>query len=372
MCESSCSVMIAEPVALACTTAVADATCNGDSNGSTMVTASGGVAPYTYLWDDLAAQTTQTATSLTAGTYTVVVTDANGCTVMCSAVVDEPVVLACSLMPTDVTCNGNTDGSLTVTGTGGITPYAYSLDGGPFQGVNVFSNLSAGNYVVTTRDANLCVTTCMITIDEPMPISCSTDVDDPSNCGIDDGTITITGTGGSPAYEYSLDGGAYQTGNVFGSLSAGSYTISIRDVNGCVSTCSATLALPQTPTCSVATVDAVCAGDATGELTVTATGGSAPYEYSLDGLVFQAGNSFVGLTAGMYTVTVRSAAQPNCESTCSGTVGEPLVLACSSTHTDVSCNGFSDGEATVVASGGVAPYAYLWDDLGAQTTAKAQ
>jgi len=370
MCTSTCNIIIEEPDPLTCTITKNDATCNGAADGDATVVAMGGALPYTYLWDSTPIQTTATATGLMAGSYTVTVTDANGCTTECTAMIMHPTPATCSLVTMDVSCNGGMDGLLVVTGTGGVTPYEYSLSGDPFQAGNVYNNLPAGMYIVNIKDANDCMSSCSINIVEPSPVTCAATATDATDCGIDDGTVTAAGAGGTPGYEYSINGGAYQTSGSFAGLGAGTYTVTVRDANGCTSECSATVNTPSAPMCTIfSSFDVSCNGLSDGNLTVEGSGGSGNYEYSIDGTNFVTTATFVNLSAGSYTITVRNVGDPMCTSTCNVTISEPDPLACMTTSTDVSCAGDFDGTATVVGMDGTMPYTYAWSD--GQTTSTA-
>ena len=141
MCTSSCNITITEPEPLVCVATATDALCTTADDGTSTVSAMGGTGTYTYLWDDAAAQTTTTAVGLVAGTYTVIVTDSNGCTTTCEATVNDPNAISCTTDVINADCSTMTPGSITVNGMGGTPLYEFSIDGTTFQGGNVF-NLS--------------------------------------------------------------------------------------------------------------------------------------------------------------------------------------------------------------------------------------
>jgi len=185
---------------------------------------------------------------------------------------------------------------------------------------------------------------------------------DVTDCNIIDGTITVTGIGGTGIYEYSLNGGAYQSSNSFTGLMVGTHVVLIRDANNCISECEATLIAPEVPMCNIGdVVNIACKGAATGSFMVNATGGSGVYEYSLDNTSYQSATSFTGLTAGMYTVYVRNTTSPMCVSMCSVNITEPEQLACNLMGTPISCFEGTDGTITVNATGGVMPFEYSLD-----------
>ena len=359
MCISTCSVTITEPDPLTCTTTVVAASCPGGADGSATVIPAGGTAPFSYIWSD--AQTTETAVGLSAGNYSVVVTDANDCETACDVQILEPLDLTCSLVAVNLSCNNADDGSLTVTAMGGTASYEFSLDGGPYQPGNVFSSLAAGSYIVSVRDINGCLTNCSMTITEPPVLTCTVAATDASNCGVNDGTLTVTASGGSAGYTYAVDGGTAQSSNIFLGLGAGSYTVDVVDANGCMTTCNGTINAPSAPMCSIVKEDVTCSGGSDGNITTTGSGGSGNYEYSIDGVVFQTSGVFTDLVAGSYTITVRNIGQNNCISTCNVLISEPPAIACTATGNNPSCQGGTDGNATVTITGGTAPYTYLWN-----------
>ncbi|MCB9332820.1 MAG: SprB repeat-containing protein [Lewinellaceae bacterium] len=214
--------------------------CNGAATGSINLTVSGGTPTYSYAWTGGA--TGQNPGNLSAGTYTVTVTDANGCTATTSATVTEPpgLSLSASANPTD--CNGAATGSINLTVSGGTPTYSYAWTGGA-TGQNP-GNLSAGTYTVTVTDANGCTATTSATVTEPPGLSLSASAN-PTDCnGAATGSINLTVSGGTPTYgaNVCLDGGA--TGQNPGNLSAGTYTVTVTDANGCTATTSATVTEP--------------------------------------------------------------------------------------------------------------------------------
>ena len=364
MCISTCTATITEPEVLLCTVDATNATCPSGLDGSTLVEHTGGTAPFTYLWSD--GQTTPMAANLLAGTHTVTVTDANGCIAICVGQVMEPMPLECTVVTTNLTCNSSADGTLTIGATGGTSGYEFSLDGGPFQAGNVFMNLIAGSYIVSVRDINGCLSNCSASISEPPMLTCTVAATDASNCGVDNGALTVTPEGGTAGYLFSLNGGAPQSSAFFIDVSAGFYTIDVIDANGCVSTCFATVNAPSAPMCTIVETDITCNGGSDGILDVTGNGGSGVYEFSLDGITYQSSGLFTGLLPGNYLVTVRNVGQANCTSTCSAVLSEPIPLTCTLSGLDPSCQGGTDGEATVSLTGGTAPFSYVWS-TGATT-----
>ncbi|HUM46860.1 MAG TPA: T9SS type A sorting domain-containing protein, partial [Chitinophagales bacterium] len=213
------------------TATIVAATC-GNGNGKITAAASGGTGSFTYSLDGTIFQAGSSFTSLAAGTYTLWVKDGNGCTKNLSVTVPnlEGPLLTLSASPS--TCYSN-DGTITATATGGTVAITYSNNGGAFQSSNIFTGLAAGFYTVTAKDANGCLSTTAITVGA-IAGPTVTAVASSSGCG--DGTITANASGGTPAYEYSLDGINFQSSNVFTCLAQGTYTVTVKDANDCVST----------------------------------------------------------------------------------------------------------------------------------------
>jgi hypothetical protein len=291
-------------------------TCNGGADGSATVTPSAGNTPYTYLWNTSPAQTTATASGLTAGTYTVTVTDATNCTITQTITITQPTVITITNVVATPVSNCNlTDGKISITASG---PGAlnYSIDNGTtWQASDLFIGLAAGTYNILVRNTNgTCVKTYgsnPVTITAPSaPVISGVSSTDPSNCGVNDGTITIAATGASGTLRYSINGGfSFQVSNVFNSLAAGTYNIVVKYSNNTCSVNGATqiLTAPSSPSISnIVSTNPTNCGLNNGTITVTASGASGTLQYSNDGgLTWQASNVFNSLAAGTYAIRVR-------------------------------------------------------------------
>jgi len=355
-CTTTASVLITEPDLLSAT-AVLDnnVSCNGLSDGGATVTATGGTLQYTYEWDN--GETTQAATILDAGTHTVTVTDANNCTITASVLITEPDLLtATTALDNNVSCNGLSDGGATVTATGGTLQYTYEWDNG--ETTQAATMLDAGTHIVTVTDANNCTTSASVLITEPDLLSATTALDNNVSCnGLSDGGATVTATGGTLQYTYVWDNG--ETTQVATMLDAGVHTVAITDANNCTTTASIIITEPDLLSATVVLDNNVsCNGLSDGGATVTATGGTLQYTYVWDnGETTQVATM---LDAGVHTVTITDA--NGCTTTVSITITEPPILTSATILLgNVSCNGFSDGSATVVVNGGTQPYTYQWD-----------
>ncbi|PZO28607.1 MAG: hypothetical protein DCE86_11910 [Flavobacteriaceae bacterium] len=359
-------ITVTQPTAALGGTAIkTDVSCNGGSNGTATVSASGGTPPYTYSWAP-SGGTNAMATGLAANTYTVTVTDNNGCQITRTATVNQPAAaLSGTISKTDVSCNGGNNGTATVTATGGTTPYSYSWS--PSGGTNATATgLAAGTYTVTVTDFNGCQITRTATVNQPATaLSAATGggKTDVSCNGGSNGTATVAATGGTPPYSYSWAPSGGTNASATG-LTAGTYTVTVTDFNGCQAT--RTYTINQPTALSAATgggkTDVSCNGGSNGTATVAPTGGTPPYTYSWSPSGGTAATA-TGLAVGTYTVTVTDS--NNCQVTRTFTINQPTALsAATGSKTDASCNGGTNGMATVTPTGGTPPYTYSWTPSG--------
>lgn len=310
-------------------TSVTDPSTIGGSDGSVNLTVSGGTLPYTYEWSN--AQTSQDISGLSQGSYSVTITDDRGCTTTATASVNNP---GCSLSLSEthdgVTCNGLSDGSITVTPANGTGPYSYSIDGGnTTQASATFSGLTGGNYTVLAEDANQCTATVSVVLTEPNVLTAPTVVTPLSAPGAFDGAVDVTASGGTSPYAFLWSNGA--TTEDINNLDAGNYCVTVTDNNGCVVTSCKTVSYNNPACAGFAVTNAtvqqpICPGDQ-GSITVSISGGQNPVLYSVDsGATFQNGVSLFNVAPGTYHVLVRDNA--GCEETFSG---NPIVIVAPAT-----------------------------------------
>lgn len=253
---------------------------------------------------------------------------------------------------TDVSCNGETNGQVTVTASDATTRgYQYAIDGVNFQSSSTFNSLSAGNYTITVKDNKNCMTTHAVTISEPTVITATAQTT-ASACSRNSGSITVTASGGTGPYTYSIDGNTFQTNTAFNGLAAGQYTVTIKDTNDCTFILNMTIAPISSPTLQILSLnDVSCFGASDGSLQLSAQSGVSPYTYSIDGVNFVSGTTFSGLTGQQYTVIAKDA--NGCTASNQVTISEPAVLSIQTTSvTQVDCNGASNGSITVSSTGG--------------------
>ena len=356
---SSDTITVNRVTTLPATITMTPTTC-GTSVGTITVTPTGGTGPYTYILNGgapVSAPGAYTYSGLPAGPYTVVATDVTGCTNTLNIIVTTTSTIPGTITATPTSCPLSTDGTITVTPTGGTPPYSYSLDGGPSQPGNIFINVAPGPHTVIFTDAMGCTGSVSITVvtgTTPLTANINTT---PTSCPtVNNGTITVTPTSGTPAYQYSLDGGPFVPGNIFTNLAAGAHTVTVKDLFGCTGVFNVTVIMGTGLTSTINFTNPPCSNVNNGTITITPTNGTAPYLYSLNGGPVQGSNVFTGLTPGFYTITFTDFIGCSGTNTVTLTTNPPITAT--STNVMPLCNGNANGSITINAAGGVAPYQY--------------
>lgn len=364
-CMGTSSFTLVEPSEITSVIVTGNSTC-GNPNGNILVTASGGSGGgYSYsLNAGLQVNSTGNFTGLAADEYGILITDGNGCQAEFDAIVtdsDGPAITGSN--STNISCNGGSDGTITITGvTGGTGTIEYSLNGASFQTSNTFTGLPAGTHIVVVRDANGCTGEVTVTLTEPAAFSISINTTDVSCYGGSNGTLTVIAGGGAGTLAYSVDGVNFQSSNLFDNLSEGTYTVTVKDVAGCEGTASAYIASPSQIQMTVGVLMVSCYGANDGAINAIATGGTGSIEFSLNGTNYQPLGYFNNLPGSTsYTVHARDA--NGCVTTTNVSVMEPAELALASSVSDVSCAGGDDGVIDLSITGGITPYSYEWSNL---------
>jgi len=269
------------PLPLTVSFQTTDASCNGSFNGSITPTVTGGKAPYTFNWSNpvpggsIANPTAKALNSVGAGTYQVVVTDANGCTVTGQATISEPAPLTLSLSAMDASCNGSSDGSVDLTITGGTPPYSYNWDSG--ETTEDLRAISAGSYRVEVTDANNCSAKASAIVSEPSALSLSLTPKNAGCYGTSDGSIDLAVSGGTPPYSYSWTSG--ETTQDLSAISAGTYMVNVTDANGCSAMASAIVSQPASLELILTPRDVQKRGANDGAIDLTVIGGTPKYRF---------------------------------------------------------------------------------------------
>jgi len=367
-CSTKVSVLLNDPEPIVASIAnKVHVTCFGQNNGQATVVASGGIPPYTYLWDDPLEQTTATAENLEAGQYTVIVTDYNGCQTSVMVEITQPTQLISQITSTqNVSCYGDNDGSASVDVTGGVTPYTYLWNDSENQTGSTATNLEAGTYTVTVTDANGCQTQAIAIIAEPgEPLTSTYTVNHVPCHGEETGSISIHPDGGTAPYTYLWNNG--QTGQTASKLEAGIYSVTITDANGC--TLEITDIVVEEPIAPLDVMshvtDVLCYGGYTGAIHLDVYDGTPPYSFLWNN--GDTSQHLEDVPAGIYHVEVTDA--NGCNYYISEEIKQPPKLQMINVFIeDVFCKEDSLGVIDFDVTGGVPPYEYLWSN--GETTPK--
>lgn len=363
-CTATTSIVVGQPAAaLSATANPTNITCFGLCNGSIAVNgAAGGTPGYQYSMNGGALQPGNTFSALCAGSYNLMVQDANGCQfTMTNVPITAPTdVTLTQTAITPATCGAN-NGSVTVVAAGGTPGYTYTL-GGTSNATGIFNSLSAGPKVITVTDANGCTETLNVTIVSaagPVPnISAQTNV---ACAGALTGSVSIGVSGGTGPYTYKLDAGAFQASNTFNGVSAGAHVVTVQDANGCQGTVNVNITQPTALTFSSVAVAATCNGVCDGQITVNASNATPPYQYSSNnGLTFQASNVLTGLCAGNINVVVKDA--NGCLANAVVAITQPTALTSTYGHVDPQCYQTPTGSISFTPAGGSPGYTYSIDN----------
>lgn len=363
-CTGTASANIADGPQIFPNISAVDATCNYSADGAASVAVTGGVSPYTYLWNDPAAQTTATASNLVAGTYAVTITDANGCSTTATETVEAPIPADVDISGTNLSCFNGQDGAVAVTiSNGNPAIYSYIWDDPAASTTPTVTGLAAGTYGVTVTDNNGCLVTESITITQPTQLVISMDSED-ATCGNgSDGSVSATVVGGTPLgngdYNYQWTVSNSPNVSSLDDVSPGNYSVTVSDANGCTAVGTATIGAPPVLTANLTINNVTCHGLADGQMSVTAAGGILPYTYAWanNGAT---GTSIDNLAPGNYAIVVTDSV--GCTAFASGTVSEPTELTLTTQKFDVVCVTDSDGSAVALPTGGTAPYTYAWSN----------
>jgi gliding motility-associated-like protein len=353
-CIQTGSGTISEPGGISFTSTQTGNNCFGDTNGSITLTVSGGSGPnYTYAWLPNVSST-NSATNLATGQYTITITDQLNCST--DTVIDiagPSAALSATAVGTNVSCFGLTDGNVSISAIGGTPTYTYAWSPN-VSTTAVAANLGQGTYDATVTDFNGCTATASASIIEPTAITFTTAQTDLSCFQSNDGAASVTVSGGVSPYTYTWTPNVSTTDNAT-SLASGNYNVVIADNSNCTVTTSFTLTQPTAIVLTETQVNNLCSGNANGSIDITVTGGSPAYTYTWSPNVSTT-NTATGLTSGTYVVTVFD--NINCSTSISVTITEPAPIAITPAATNLLCFGDNSGTLTISATGGTNPLSY--------------
>ncbi len=357
-CMVADSVFVGQANAINLSTDSIAALCFGSSTGIATVSASGGASTFTYQWLP-AGGTADTASALAAGVYSVIVTDANGCTQSATTTITQPANISLQFQSASTLCNADSSGTASVNVSGGTAGFQYEW--APMGGTSsLANNLKAGNYSVTVTDNNGCTSSGSVTVNEPSPLIPVTSTT-MANCNVADGSATVIVNGGTPNYSYLWSPGNSTLANPT-NLFAGIYTVRITDNNGCTQNAIANIPSGGGPVINaVTTLNATCFGSNNGAGSVSVTSGNGPFTYSWSPGNFSNAVETT-LVAGQYSIQVTDV--NGCLSIDSITISQPTILTSSLSSVPASCYGLTNGSAFVNVTGGTSPYSYSWSPSG--------
>jgi gliding motility-associated-like protein len=370
-------------------------------NGSVDLTAIGGTGALSFLWSP-GSSTSEDISGLASGTYSVLVTDENGCQVSSSVVLHAPPLLSCTTEVIsnyngqDISCAGFSDGAIEASLFGGVPPLTISWTNASSATIGTSTalfGLQQGQYILVAEDINGCQISDTINVIDPPPMSVAIAVSssyngaDVSCFSASDGTIELQVAGGTPSFTFLWTNALGVQVSILEdpmNLSAGSYGVTVQDLNGCLIDTAITITQPiiisgqASVTSNYNGADVSCFQSMDGVVNVTASGGILPYSYSW----MSSSGAFLGdnqelnnIGAGLFLVTITDV--NGCTMTTNVSVSQPeivsstVVIVTDYFGMPVSCTGEFDGSAVVTPSGGVPDYTYSWNTIPIQNTAFA-
>jgi hypothetical protein len=333
------------------TVATTAAAC-GANNGSATVTTTGGTGTINFAWAN--GNSTPTISNATAGQYGLTLTDVNGCPFTFNVVVPSQSNLTVTATTQDVTCGGQSTGSILLNASQGITPYVYTWANNLGSAASL-TNIPAGAYQVTVSDATGCIVIFNDTVVELSNLTGTMNGTDVLCNNTQTGNLEISATSGVTPYTYQWVGTS-NTGTYVTSVGPGTYSCIVTDGLGCTDTVTTVLAVTDL-SATASTSNPLCYGTNTGSVTVVASGGTGPYTYDWAGST--ASNTVLsGLGEGSYSVVVTDAY--GCSTAASASVNEPAAWSVSAAVTPAVFG--TDGAIDLTVNGATGPYTYSWDN----------
>lgn len=330
------------------------------NDGSIQVIASGGTGKLTFSINGKDFQAGSNFSNLPPGNYTLTVRDERGCTVSKNISLDKRIAFKKSAILTHPNCELAKNGKIEVNINGGQAPYQFSIDGFGFQDSNIFTDLLAGQYVISIIDDNGCIDTIKAILVYQNNLKIDVDIKYP-NCvpgGGDaaDGVLKLNGSGGKPPYRYSIDGVNFVSSNEFEAISALPYTVYVLDENNCFTQKTVYLTPRAKMKVDLKITNTSCAETNDGVVIVSVLEGVAPYNYSLNGQPYQLSNELRGLKPGWNYVNVLDG--NGCFDFFPVDISAPTPISVNIFTKPTRCSGTSDGSILIEATGGTQPYTY--------------
>lgn len=357
-CTIQDTFTVNEPPPLTSTISTSNTLCKGDSNGQASISVLGGTAPYQILWSTN--DTTQSISNLVSGVYIANVTDANGCTLIDTAIINDPPALQINSVVSMLTCFNSNDGSIDITVTGGTPPYSYNWSNGANS--EDINNLDTGIFIVNVSDANACNISDTFQINQPLPLTDTMFITNITCNGLNDGSIDLSVSGGTAPYSYFWSNGL--SFEDISNLDANTYYVTITDSNGCTLQDSAVIIEPAPLNAIIdSSKDILCFNSCNGSAYGNASGGTSPYQfYWLNnvGDTIVISQNISNICAGTYILSVNDS--NGCSNDTNITIYQPADIYGNIVRNGESCNGCCDGTAVVYVGGGTPSYNIQWYD----------
>ncbi len=333
--------------------------CPGGNNGAISIQTANPNPPYAYRWSN--GQNGPDATGLSAGLYSLTITDGLGCDTILSLAVESPSPFRIDTLLLMPACNGGQDGAIGLEVSGATPPYLFSWQGGPFTSEGMYANLPAGNYRAIIKDARDCEILLEIPLTElELEFAPPLEAITPPSChGSQDASVTVVPMNGQPPYQYNFNNGnGFVADNSLNNLAADSYTVDVQDANQCRGSFLFAIEDPPPLSLDISERAISCHGGADGRLEALVGGGSGNYSF-----LWNTGSTSArleGLGAGTYELSVIDG--NGCEARSALTLAQPSALALALENIQAArCHGEASGRLQAAASGGTAPYTFVLD-----------
>lgn len=350
-CTARQTITLEQPTELSAEKEESEAFCN-DEYGTVTITPAGGTAPYSIVWDDNS--TSFTNERIVPGIFhTFTIYDRNGCSLTDSTKIGQEPPITITLVTENALCYNTSTGEIRVTNVNnGHPPYSYIWSDG--QTTEIATDLAAGSYSVTVTDDHGCNASARMRIQQPSELTMESSVTNASCVGMCDGRIVVAANGGTPGYSYRWNTGYNET--EITELCYGNYALTVTDANGCKLVEQFTIIQPESMSATATATDVSCFGYSDGKISVTISGGSAPFEYALNEFMYESSNSGIinSLAAGSHMVYIRDS--KGCLARAEGIVGSPDRIRVDYEIVGTSCKDAKDGEIHLAAAGGTEPY----------------
>ncbi len=366
-CTYTDSIVVTEPAPNVLTVTKTENICSDMCSGELILNTSGGTAPYLYsINNGVNFQSTTTFNNLCSGIYQLLVTDNNGCQISTTDSLAYIDTLTMNITSTDSYCNLQS-GTIDIVAQGGTPGYTYSIDNLNYVNTNSFSSLNASVYDVSVKDVNSCLIASQVTISSfPPPVIDSVSTVLPCH-GVCNGEIAIYASTGTGPYEFSIDGANFQSNSQFSNVCPGTYTVTVRDANGCTADLPYVLSEPDTISFNANVSPILCYGDNSAIINVMAQGGIGQLSYSINNSVPGSLNNFTQLGPGNYTIDITDGL--GCTVQFDTIITQPFQMQLTMSATSPSCFGFCDGSLEAMVSGGTVSgsYNYTWSQFNSNT-----